>query len=60
MSSAASIKDRLKNKSMSTGKTMEELLVLYGLERTIYRISVYINKTSLAYMISLGGFRIYS
>ena len=40
MSSVASIKDRLKNKSKETGKTMQELLTLYGLERTIYRLSV--------------------
>lgn len=39
MSSVASVKDRLKNKSRSTGKTMQELLTAYGLERTIYRLS---------------------
>ena len=39
MSSVASVKDRLKNKSKSTGKTMQELLTAYGLERTIYRLS---------------------
>ncbi|MCR5021821.1 nucleotidyl transferase AbiEii/AbiGii toxin family protein [Ruminococcus sp.] len=39
MSSAVSVKDRLKNKSRSTGKTMQELLTAYGLERTIYRLS---------------------
>lgn len=39
MSSVASVKDRLKNKSRSTGKTMQELLIAYGLERTIYRLS---------------------
>ena len=38
MNSVASVKDRLKNKMNETGKTMEQLLVTYGLERTIYRI----------------------
>ena len=36
---AASVKDRLKNLSKTSGKTMQELLVIYGLERTIYRLS---------------------
>ncbi|MBO4243190.1 MAG: nucleotidyl transferase AbiEii/AbiGii toxin family protein [Clostridiales bacterium] len=40
MRSAASIKDKLKNRSKETGKTMLELLTLYGLERTLYRLSV--------------------
>ena len=40
MSSVASVKDRLSNKSKETGKTMQEMLTLYGLERTIYRLSV--------------------
>ncbi|MBQ5989744.1 MAG: nucleotidyl transferase AbiEii/AbiGii toxin family protein [Oscillospiraceae bacterium] len=39
MSSVASVKDRLKNLSRKCGKTMQELLVNYGLERTIYRLS---------------------
>lgn len=38
--SVASVKDRLKNRSKATGKTLQELLVAYGLERTIYRLSV--------------------
>lgn len=37
--SVASVKDRLMNRSRATGKTMQELLVAYGLERTIYRLS---------------------
>lgn len=37
--SIASIKDRLKNLCLKTGKTMEEMLVVYGMERTIHRIS---------------------
>lgn len=36
----ASIKDRLKNISNKTGKSFQELLIAYGLERTIYRISI--------------------
>ena len=40
MTSVASVKDRLKNKSIATGKTMQELFTLYGLERTIYRLSI--------------------
>lgn len=39
MNNVASIKDRLKNRSIATGKTMQELLTAYGLERTIYRLS---------------------
>ena len=37
MSSAESVKARLKNISKETGKTMQELLIAYGLESTIYR-----------------------
>lgn len=40
MNSVASIKDRLRNRSLKTGKTMQEMLVSYVIERTIYRISV--------------------
>lgn len=39
MNSVASIKGRLKNRSLATGRTMQELLTAYGLERTIYRLS---------------------
>ena len=37
---AESVKARLKNRSKETGKTLQELLTLYGLERTIYRLSI--------------------
>lgn len=37
---ADSVKARLKNFAVSTGCTFQEALVYYGLERTIYRISV--------------------
>lgn len=40
MSSAASIKDRLKNQSAKSGKSFQELLITYALERTIYRLSI--------------------
>ena len=40
MISAISVKDRLKNQARSSGRTMQDELVTYGLERTIYRISV--------------------
>ncbi len=40
MNSVASIKDRLKNKSRETGRTLQEMFTLYGIERTIYRLSV--------------------
>lgn len=40
MRSAISVKDRLKNRAVTSGKTMQEVLTAYGLERTIYRLSV--------------------
>ena len=40
MISATSIKDRLKNQAVSSGKTFQEALTTYGLERTVYRLSV--------------------
>jgi len=36
----ASIKDRLNNISKKTGREFQDLLIAYGLERTIYRISI--------------------
>ncbi len=36
MISAISVKDRLKNQAVASGKTFQELLVAYGLERTGY------------------------
>lgn len=35
-----SVKEKLKNFAKETGKTMQDTLVLYGLERTLYRISI--------------------
>lgn len=40
MISATSVKDRLKNQAASRGKTFQETLTTYGLERTVYRLSV--------------------
>jgi len=40
MRSVASIKDRLKNRSKETGRSLQELFAVYGLERTIYRLSI--------------------
>lgn len=35
MISAKSVKDRLKNKSVISGKTFQDALIAYGLERTV-------------------------
>lgn len=40
MMNPVSVKDRLKNQAKSSGRTMQDELVTYGLERTIYRLSV--------------------
>lgn len=40
MRSVASVKDRLKNRSLETGRTLQELFTVYGIERTIYRLSI--------------------
>ena len=40
MTSAISVKDRLKNHAVTGGKSFQEVLTAYGLERTIYRLSV--------------------
>ena len=40
MINATSIKDRLKNQAKTTRRTMQDELVTYGLERTIYRVSI--------------------
>ncbi len=40
MISAISVKDRLKNQAAASGKTFQETLTAYGLERTVYRLSV--------------------
>lgn len=40
MISTTSVKDRLKNQAAANGKTMQEALIAYGLERTVYRLSI--------------------
>ena len=40
MISATSVKDRLKKQAVASGKTFQEALTVYGLERTVYRLSV--------------------
>ena len=40
MTSAISVKDRLKNFAVASGKTFQEALTAYGLERTVYRLAV--------------------
>lgn len=40
MTNAISVKDRLKKQAIEDGKTRQDKLVTYGLERTIYRLSV--------------------
>ena len=40
MTNAISVKDRLKKQAIEDGKTMQDKLVTYGLERTIYRLSI--------------------
>lgn len=40
MISSISVKDRLKNQAKEDGRTMQDELVTYGLERTIYRLSI--------------------
>lgn len=40
MTSAISVKDRLKNQAVLSGKSMQEALIAYGLERTVYRLSI--------------------
>ena len=40
MTSVASVKDRLRNQAKKTGKPLQEIYTAYGLERTLYRLSV--------------------
>lgn len=40
MTNAVSVKSRLKKQAIEDGKTMQDKLVTFGLERTIYRLSV--------------------
>ncbi|MBR6724641.1 MAG: hypothetical protein IKI79_05115 [Erysipelotrichaceae bacterium] len=40
MTSAASVKDRLRNRAKMADKPLQELYTAYGLERVLYRLSV--------------------
>lgn len=57
MISAVSVKDRLKNQAIASGKTFQEMLTAYGLERTVYRLSLseYIERFTLK-----GGIFLYA
>ena len=57
MTSAISVKDRLKIQAVASGKTFQEALTAYGLERTVYRLSVseYVERFTLK-----GGIFLYA
>lgn len=57
MTNPISVKKRLKNLAENTGRSMTEVLTEYGLERTIYRISIskYADKFTLK-----GGILLYA
>ncbi len=57
MISAISVKARLKNQAVSSGKTFQEALMAYGLERTVYRLSLseYVERFTLK-----GGIFLYA
>ncbi len=57
MTSAISVKDRLKNQAVASGKTFQEVLTAFGLERTVYRLSVseYVERFTLK-----GGIFLYA
>ena len=40
MTNATSVKDRLKKQAIKDGKIMQDKVVTFGLERTIYRLSI--------------------
>ncbi len=40
MTNTTSVKDRLKKQAIEDGKTMQDKLITFGLERTIYRLSI--------------------
>ena len=54
---ADSVKARLKNFAVSSGCTFQEALVYYGLERTIYRISV---SQYASHFVLKGGIFLYA
>ena len=54
---ADSVKARLKNFAVSSGCTFQEALIYYGLERTIYRISV---SSYASHFVLKGGIFLYA
>ena len=54
---AESVKARLKNFAVSSGCTFQEALVYYGLERTIYRLSV---SPYASHFVLKGGIFLYA
>ena len=54
MTNAISVKERLKKQAIEDGKTMQDKLVTYGLERTIYRLSVSKYAEKFEAFVSLG------
>ncbi len=54
---ADSVKARLKNFAVSSGCTFQEALVYYGLERTIYRLSI---STYASHFVLKGGIFLYA
>lgn len=57
MINAMSVKDRLKKQAKESGKAFQEILIAYGLERSIYRLSVseYVDRFTLK-----GGIFLYA
>ena len=57
MINAMSVKDRLKKQAKESGKAFQEILIAYGLERSIYRLSVseYVERFTLK-----GGIFLYA
>lgn len=50
-----SVKARLKNISVKDGGTMQDKLIAYALERSIYRLSVskYVDRFTLTFLIQM-------
>jgi len=50
MTSAISVKNRLKNQAVSSGKSMQEALIAYGLERTVFRRTIIVGRLLYEYI----------
>jgi hypothetical protein len=53
MSSADSIKAKLRNRAQKENRTFQEILTVYGLERALYRLSV--SSFSSQFILKRGG-----